>query len=343
MVFVLSRRRPGFTLIELLVVIAIIAVLIGLLLPAVQKVREAAARAKCQNNLKQIGIGIHNFHTANGYLPPWGFDFAAQPNPPYGTQGSSALGLILPYLEQDNVFNLARLDRTVADPANLPPPYGTSPSGSTVIKIYQCPSTIPFVIDYAPYFVGVLHYPNQGPMPLGPTDYAVVRGYTGGFVTNCLPAGSPAPVSGDDLGAMGQKGTMTGTALTGGTIRITDIKDGTSNTIMVSEDAGRHQVYAQRTAVSPNAPGTVGWNLNAAWGDYNTAIRTHGFNNAGTVQSGGCCVINCNNVNEFYSFHNGGVNALRADGSTRFMTETIAPGVLGALITRAGGEVFNDI
>jgi prepilin-type N-terminal cleavage/methylation domain-containing protein len=343
MVSVLSRRRRGFTLIELLVVIAIIAVLIGLLLPAVQKVREAAARAKCQNNLKQMGIGIHNFQTTNGYLPPWGFDFAAQPNPPYGTQGHSALGLILPYLEQDNVFNLARLDRTVADPANLPPPYGTSASGSTVIKIYQCPSSIPTVVDYAPYFVGVLHYPNQGPMLLGPTDYAVVRGFTGGFQSSCAPGSPPPPGNGDDGGALGQKGIMTGTALTGGTIRITDIKDGTSNTIMISEDAGRHQIYAQRTPVSPNAPGTVGWTLNASWADYNAAIRVHGFDNTGTVQGGGCCVINCNNVNEFYSFHTGGVNALRADGSTRFMTDTIAPGVLAALITRAGGEVFNDI
>jgi prepilin-type N-terminal cleavage/methylation domain-containing protein/prepilin-type processing-associated H-X9-DG protein len=342
MVSVLSRRRRGFTLIELLVVIAIIAVLIGLLLPAVQKVREAAARAKCQNNLKQIGIGIHNFQTANGYLPPWGVDFSAQPNPPYGTQGFSALGLILPFLEQDNVYNVARLDRTVADPANLPPPYGTSPAGPAQIKIYQCPSTVPPVIDYAPYFVS-LGFPNLGPMTLGPTDYAVVRGYTGGFQSNCAPGTPPPPGNGDDGGALGKKGTMTGTSLTSGIIRITDIKDGTSNTIMVSEDAGRHQIYAKRTPVSPNGPGQVGWTLNAAWADYNTAIRVHGFDNTGTVQTGGCCVINCNNVNEFYSFHNGGVNALRADGSARFMTDTIAPGVLAALVSRAGGEVFSDI
>jgi prepilin-type N-terminal cleavage/methylation domain-containing protein/prepilin-type processing-associated H-X9-DG protein len=337
---VFSKRRRGFTLIELLVVIAIIAILIGLLVPAVQKVRESAARMQCQNNLKQIGLALHGYHDTYKTLPSWGFDFNYNPRPsnPYGNQheGHSALTQILPFIEQGNIARIARIDLSVIDPLNLPPNWGVSIAGSTNIPIFLCPSTPDWVVDYGPYFAQ-LGAGNRGPMILGRTDYGVVRGLSSVFCQSCAPA-SPS----GNVGVMGVTGVMSPQGLTAGKVSLLSITDGTSNTIMVAEDAGRQQVYANGLPVSPNGPGQVGWTLNAAWADKNTEIVVTGFDSTGTLVNGGCCVVNCNNVNQIYGFHTGGANTLRADGSVQFLTTGTAPGVVAALVTRAGGEVFND-
>ncbi|MFO0881323.1 MAG: DUF1559 domain-containing protein [Gemmataceae bacterium] len=342
----IQGRHRGFTLIELLVVIAIIAILIGLLLPAVQKVREAAARMQCSNNLKQIGIAFHNHENTLGYMPPYDYDF--NPAPAGNTlgpqiQGHTPFMHLLPYMEQENITKSMNLQLSVIDPRNWPPNWGTQPAASASVKNYLCPSAPSRVIDYSPYFVS-LGLPNAGAFTLGGLDYAAVRGAHSNFRTACAPT-LPSPP--ESCGVLGVKGQYTANGLISGKSNLVTIGDGTSNTILVVESAGRHQVYAKGRPVTPNSPGSAGWALNAAFFDVNTATLIRGFSNDGLTRDGGCCVVNCNNFagagqTQIYAFHTGGANTLRADGSVQFLKDSTAPGIVAALVSANGGEVFTD-
>jgi prepilin-type N-terminal cleavage/methylation domain-containing protein/prepilin-type processing-associated H-X9-DG protein len=201
-------QRRGFTLIELLVVIAIIAILIGLLLPAVQKVRESAARLQCQNNLKQIGLACHNYESTNNHLPPGG-----GPGNGGGSQASIA-AIILPYLEQGNVYNLFNLAYDVNnDPHN-------QAARNQEIKTYLCPSD---------YQIG--HLTANGGKD-GRLNYYGNIGTTANLVTKPQDAGHWGIFNRTYSAYSGYYPAAGATATS---IRITDVTDGTSNTALFSE------------------------------------------------------------------------------------------------------------
>jgi prepilin-type N-terminal cleavage/methylation domain-containing protein/prepilin-type processing-associated H-X9-DG protein len=344
----------GFTLIELLVVIAIIGVLMGLLLPAVQKVREAANRLQCQNNLKQIGLALHNYHGSYGSFPT---AFKLLPAPDLSVQftaaaryGPSAFTLILPYLEQDNLYRQIDTAKAVLSPVNMPP---GNPAYSTPINIFLCPSapgqpTADYSAELAQSFnnfaITVTYPPG---LIFGRTDYAP-------------DAGMSADIPGININA----GASIICQPPGRPVRITDILDGSSNTMMVVEDAGRPAWYGSRGIASEPAIGgytPVEGSYTAdgpcpqgggAWADPLNYIATNGSDPSGSgIAAGGnfdgippapwSCASGCSNDSEIFAFHTGGSNVLFGDGSVRFVLNGLTMNQTQALLSRAGGEVIN--
>jgi prepilin-type N-terminal cleavage/methylation domain-containing protein/prepilin-type processing-associated H-X9-DG protein len=338
-------RRTAFTLIELLVVVAIIAILIGLLLPAVQKVREAAARARCSNTLKPLGLALHNYECALGRMPP---AFTGDPQPPYTTLPPyffswSVLAQLNPYLEQTNIYN--RMD--LKEPMYVPPTYTISASNQFAVvqsvPLFLCPSDKGQPVSSA-----------YGVANMGPTNYAACTG--SGTTSGAAPFGSP-------WGADGMFQAKVG-------LRITDLPDGTSNTAAMSEsilgegpeNAGGaapgppETVYAYTgfgTPLGDSACASAGlWNVSNrrgfmwASGEIRCASYNHNLTpNSRTYD----CVTNdaAPGPGQFTavgfraarSRHSGGVNVLFGDGGVRFVANSVDPTAWRAAATRAGGEV----
>ncbi len=309
-------RRRAFTLIELLVVIAIIAVLIGLLLPAVQRVREAAARTQCVNNLKQIGLGLQSYHDALRTLPP-GYqageayaDGATDTAPGWGWAA-----FLLPYVEQEPLARSIRFDQ---------PPDQSPAAAQASIPVYLCPSD-----TYPPAAFAVPDAFGAAVLSVGPISYAACCG-------------------GDESDTFGPTGR--GAFSRNSRTRLTDITDGTSQTILIGERAWANANgtwvgavpggVLRRGPLNP-CPGSGAASYPAAA----LALAHAHLNNATTDTDGG--------LDDFSSRHPGGSNFVFADGHVAFLLSvpsdnadgsyTAASLALQALGTRDGGEVVEGV
>jgi prepilin-type processing-associated H-X9-DG protein/prepilin-type N-terminal cleavage/methylation domain-containing protein len=354
-----SRRRIGFTLIELLVVIAIIGVLIGLLLPAVQKVREAANRMSCSNNLKQIGLALHMYHDSYKKFPYGADDDYRDAN---GNCFSSLPWsvMILPYIEQDNLyakFNTQWVHPNPAGPSpalnttfnnppnNLDNPDMTINPAATPLKIYNCPSS---PSEGQPYQDSWDNNGNAyGPYAGSPTwtvaasDYIAISGQLSGFVNRYAPG-----LVRDHNGILSDNKQN----------KIATIKDGTSNTWLVGECAGAPNVYVrggQLYAQAPYDPNSAafgnGWYISGnGWADETNGDQwISGTDYDGGVAAGfplthGPCTINCVNIQNFFSFHSGGANFLFADGHVSFIEQSLDPKIVALLISYNDGQILPD-
>lgn len=302
------RARKGFTLIELLVVITIIAILIALLLPAVQMIREAANRTQCQNNFRQLGLALQNYHSSLGSFPP-------------STTSKKKQHTFVPhlfaYIEQQALHDDYRWDKHWHDKPNR-----------DYIKIrlpvMECPST--------PISQRVTKIKVKGKnLTLASSDYNALSSVSGDAKKIGLIKNLKKPE-----GAMGNNTS----------IRMADVRDGASNTAVLAEDAGRPEHWVRgRRGPDNTSNGCGNFDVSggvvrgAGWANTEGGIPMHTFTEDG-LKCPGACAVNCTNNNETFSFHPGGVNVVFLDGSVHFLNDSIPVRIYAALITIRNGEVI---
>jgi prepilin-type N-terminal cleavage/methylation domain-containing protein len=297
----LRPKRAAFTLIELLVVIAIIAILIGLLLPAVQMVREAASRTKCLNNMKQVGLAEHMFLDTHQFFPPAAVTQAMPKlGMPAGVQHGHFI-FVLPYLEQQSLYSQYQFQFSWNDPKN-------SAVVGTQLVILQCPS--------APQSNRT--YVSNG-VTIAAIDYGPVTS------VNSLLAAQNLIQSVTNFDCVMRANTSR---------TVAEITDGLSNTLMIGECAARPDLYRAGQLVSTSTI-TSG----AGWADRNNDYQIDGYSTDG-LTTPGPCAVNCTNNNEIYSFHRTGAIVVMADASARLLSTGISMRIVGAMTTYSGGEVF---
>jgi prepilin-type N-terminal cleavage/methylation domain-containing protein/prepilin-type processing-associated H-X9-DG protein len=293
--------RRAFTLIELLVVIAIITVLIGLLLPAVQKVRDAAARSSCQNNLKQIGLALQNYHDVNRQFPP-GYASGVGPSGEDTGPGWGWAAFILPYMEQQPLFSQVNPSVPIESPQH-------AAVRTTIVKPYLCPSDTP------------------------PPQFQVGPASASGQLTSTTCQLAPASYTGNfGVGEPGVDGD--GVFFRNSRVRIGDITDGTSQTILSGERSYRYSqttwvgtVTGTKAVPSPGSPLPVEVDEPANY------VLSH----VGEMAAGAARPFEINN---YSSNHTGGAMFVFADGHVRFLTGDTDYSTLKALSTRNGGETI---
>lgn len=327
------QSRRGFTLVELLVVIAIIGILIALLLPAVQAAREAARRAQCSNNLKQMGLAMHNYAGTCNMLPNAGWSGPTYPN------DFSPLAKLLPFCEQKNLQKLVDFSITLGHVGRDDLPAALRPAAATPVPMFLCPSD-----GEKPIHDTTL--PSGAVIPVAGSNYAMNHG------------------SGMDAMYNPGFGATDGLCWVGATVRLDDVKDGTTNTVAFTESLRGPcdtpaltptpdiQVYRANASSSLAAtaeagglaailPSVTGWN------GTRLSFWLRGCSPTGPVMNGrfppNCpwpdLVGGSAKVTAARSRHPGGVNAGLCDGSVRFISETIDIASWHALWTRMGGEV----
>lgn len=341
-----AKAKRGFTLIELLVVIAIIAVLISLLLPAVQSAREAARRAQCVNNLKQIGLGIHNYESSHGMFPPGAM--STKIGQGWGAWSNNAVtwrALILPQMEQTAKYNAFNFSLQAGQQGS-----NALTAFYTTVSTFLCPSDGDHDNGYRPINVTSGQYPMW--FPAGATKAPIVN-YNLSFGDNyaVLPLSGSNPWETDVnvpagttrigfngfwgttnvINYQGEVGTMRGFSdyRTMNTCTIAGVTDGLSNTILAgeglpAEDANNEFWTATSAAAGTTVP--MNWKTDLAVGGFGSK----NWNSRLSYAARG-----------FKSRHPGGANFLFGDGSVKFLKNSIARVTYAALGSRAGGEVIS--